>query len=124
MSLGNHFILAGAVYGVIGMLMGFFMAGNQDLSMTPVHSHILLLGWVSMALFGLVYRSIPAMAAERLAKWHFMIMNTGFIAMMVTLSMAIKGNQSVLLVLVLAEIAVILGMVIFAWLMLKHRKAA
>jgi hypothetical protein len=34
-----------------------------------------------------------------------------------------KGNQSVVTVLVLAEIAVILGMVIFAWLMLKHRKA-
>jgi len=43
---------------------------------------------------------------------------------MVTLGMAINGNQSVVVILVFAEIAVILGMVIFAWLMLKHRKAA
>ncbi|MBD3671726.1 MAG: cytochrome-c oxidase [Gammaproteobacteria bacterium] len=123
MSLSNRFILAGVAYGVIGFVMGIAMASMQDYSLKPVHSHIGLLGWVSMVLYGLIYRSYSAMAEEKLANWQFYISNIGLIGMMLTLAMVVKGNQSVVMVLVISEVAVVIGMLLFAWLVWKHRNA-
>ncbi|HEV2674256.1 MAG TPA: hypothetical protein VGV37_06910 [Aliidongia sp.] len=43
--------------GLAGMAMGIEMGIRQDFTLTPVHAHINLLGWVSMALYGLAYRT-------------------------------------------------------------------
>lgn len=123
MSLANRFILAGIAYGIIGMLMGLVMGASGKFDMAPVHAHIILLGWVSMALFGLIYRNIPAMAGEKLAVWQFWISNLGLIIMMITLAMVINKNMAVAPVLAVSEIVVVFGMLIFAWLMWKHRTA-
>jgi len=40
-----------------GMLVGIGMAMHQDFSLAPMHAHINLVGWASLALFGLGYRS-------------------------------------------------------------------
>jgi len=123
MSLANRFILAGIAYGIIGMLMGLAMGATGKFDMAPVHAHIILLGWVSMVLFGLLYRGIPAMEKETLAAWQFWISNIGLIIMMITLAMVINKNMSVAPVLAAAEVAVIIGLLLFAILMWKHRKA-
>jgi cbb3-type cytochrome oxidase subunit 1 len=39
--------------------------------LAPVHAHLNLLGWASLALFGIVYRLYPELAARRLAAVHF-----------------------------------------------------
>jgi len=41
------------------MSLGMAMGITQDFSLTPVHAHINLLGWVSMMLYGLYYRAAP-----------------------------------------------------------------
>jgi cbb3-type cytochrome oxidase subunit 1 len=43
----------------------------------PVHAHVLLLGWASLALAGVVYHLYPAAAGTRLARWHFWLHNGG-----------------------------------------------
>jgi len=123
MSLANRFILAGIAYGIIGMLMGLVMGASGKFDMAPVHAHIILLGWVSMALFGLIYRNIPSMAGEKLAVWQFWISNLGLIIMMITLAMVINKNMAMAPVLAVSEIVVVFGMLIFAWLMWKYRTA-
>lgn len=57
--------LTAGVY--IGMRMGF----RHDYAMVPVHVHLNLIGWTSLALFGLSYRSLPELAASRLAVVQF-----------------------------------------------------
>lgn len=61
-----HFCFAvGGLSALFGMSLGIFMGIAHDFSLTPVHAHINLLGWVTMALYGLYYRD-RSPPAERL----------------------------------------------------------
>jgi hypothetical protein len=53
-----------------GVGMGVTMAATHDFALMPVHAHLNLLGWTSLALFGLVHRSYPALASQRLSALH------------------------------------------------------
>jgi hypothetical protein len=44
---------------VAGISLGMFMGINDDHTLTPVHAHINLIGWVSMFLFGAYYNMFP-----------------------------------------------------------------
>ena len=46
-----------AVYLIIGILLGIGMGISNNHILTPVHAHLNLLGWASMGLMGLLYRS-------------------------------------------------------------------
>jgi hypothetical protein len=50
------FLLAGTTV-VVGMCLGFYMGINQDFTLAPVHAHLNLLGWVSLFLLGIYYRT-------------------------------------------------------------------
>lgn len=45
-----------ALAALAGMSLGIFMGIRQDFTLAPVHAHINLLGWVTMALYGLYHR--------------------------------------------------------------------
>ena len=63
--------MIGTLYLLVGILLGEYMGGSGDRTMVPVHAHINLLGFALMAIFGVTYRAIPAMAEAKLARWHF-----------------------------------------------------
>lgn len=69
--LDLKFLLLSAVMLTCGVTLGFVMAMRHDFLLAPVHAHINLLGWASLALFGIVYRLYPEMAQSRLAALHF-----------------------------------------------------
>ena len=46
------FVIA-TLAAVTGMAMGIVMAASHDHSLALAHAHLNLLGWVSMALYGL-----------------------------------------------------------------------
>lgn len=64
------FLLIAAASLVIGVSVGIYMGVTHDYSLTPVHAHINLLGWVSLALFGLAYRSYPELGRSWTATLH------------------------------------------------------
>ncbi len=72
-NMSNWFLRLAVLYLICGVSLGLFMAASNDHSMAPVHAHLNLLGWVSMALFGLFYRLVPAATTTTLAKLHFWI---------------------------------------------------
>ena len=47
------------------------MGVNEDLQLVAVHTHVNLVGWASLALFGVIYRLYPELAASRLARAQF-----------------------------------------------------
>jgi hypothetical protein len=55
------------LYFVAGTGLGVFMGVSQDHTMFPVHAHLNLLGWASLALTGFIYDRFPAAAASRLS---------------------------------------------------------
>lgn len=50
------FIFAG-LSALVGMIAGIVMGILQDFTIAPAHAHLNLLGWVTMALYGLYHRS-------------------------------------------------------------------
>jgi len=118
--MGNRFLRLSVVYVLLGVTLGIVMAASHDYTFRPVHAHLNLLGWASMALFGLWYRSAPAAAETRLAKAHFWLHNIALPIQMITLAMYLNGNNSAEPVLALASVVIGVGLVCFAINLWKH----
>ena len=61
------FLVLATLCLIVGVSMGIVMGILHDFQLAPVHAHLNLLGWASLALFGLSYKSYPALARSRLA---------------------------------------------------------
>ena len=68
-----YFLTLAVVLLLCGVLLGIHMAMTQNFQLTPVHAHLNLAGWASLALFGLTYRAYPELKARALARYHFFI---------------------------------------------------
>lgn len=106
------FIYACVIYSIIGFSWGALMGGISEFRhfvdhrmhgdlIVRAHTHINLLGWVEMAIFGAVYFVIPRLVKRpiyslTLVKVHFWMHNFGLIGMVVFFTVAglIGGNAS------------------------------
>ena len=52
---GINLIRIATVFGLLGVFIGSQMAGEMDYAMRPIHTHILLVGWLSMFAWGIFY---------------------------------------------------------------------
>jgi hypothetical protein len=114
-SLPYRFILAAVAFVIIGMLIGLYMGPTQDHTLLPVHTHLNLLGWATMMLYGLYYRSDAASAARPIAGWHFWIAFIGMILFAVGLAALQLGYSGVEIVLTVGSILSLIAMLIFGW---------
>jgi hypothetical protein len=103
MSTANRFVYAGVVYGALGMVLGIRMGATENFAMAPVHAHINLLGWVGMAVSGLIYRGYPKAVENGYAGIHFWLANIGLLAMMRSLALLRPPPQSLVPVVATAE---------------------
>lgn len=102
------------IYLLIGVGMGIVMGASENFTLHPVHAHINLLGWTTMALAGLTYSVFPEAGQSRLAKLHFWLNNIALPIMMVALAFVLTGSRQLIPVLAAAEIVIALGIVAFA----------
>jgi len=84
--LDGLFLRVAVLYVVAGMGLGIFMGISEDHSMMPAHAHINLVGWVSMALYALVYRVWPEVAESAAAWTHFWLANVGTLTLVIGVS--------------------------------------
>ena len=110
-NVDRWFILMAVVYAVLGMVLGLWMGANEDMTHTPVHAHINLVGWASMALFGLIYRAWPRLAETSLAKLHFVIMAIGTPIMISGIPLAHAGKSPLLAI--AGSVTVIIATLVF-----------
>ena len=66
MRLAYFCFIAAALAGLTGMSLGIWMGMNEDFTLAPVHAHLNLLGWVTLALYGLYHRGVER-GSNRLA---------------------------------------------------------
>lgn len=90
------FFVSAVLYVIVGMGFGIWMAASQDHSLAGAHAHLNLLGWVSMAIFGVYYHLVPAAAASRLATLHFIVATLGLIVFVPGIALAIMGRGEAL----------------------------
>lgn len=102
------------LYFVAAALLGILMGIVGDHTLFPVHAHLNLLGWVSMAIFGLIYRQYPELGASKLAKTHFWLYNISLPFTMITLACLLKGNAALEPVVGIGSLLLGVAIVLFA----------
>lgn len=65
------FMASALIYLAAGMVLGIVMAASHDHTFAPVHGHLNLVGWVTFALFAIIYHVVPEAARGPLPLLHF-----------------------------------------------------
>ena len=92
--LSNRFLRLAVLFALVGMSLGYWMGATEQFAAAPVHAHINLLGWVSMALYGLFYRVQPGAARGWLPAVHFWVAVVGLLIFMPALAAKLLGGPS------------------------------
>ncbi|HEY5237772.1 MAG TPA: hypothetical protein VIJ62_05275 [Rhizomicrobium sp.] len=74
------FLVAGLLL-LGGMVLGEYMGAHEDFTLAPLHAHINLLGWVTLALYGTFYALTKETYSPRLAWLNFILSVGGLLAM-------------------------------------------
>lgn len=84
----KNFIAMSIVYLAVAAVAGVLMLGYPQLAtMRFLHSHLMLLGWVSMMIYGVGYHILPRFAGKlmksrRMGELHFWTANIGLVGML------------------------------------------
>lgn len=112
--VGAIWLKLAVVYLIVGVGLGIMMGASENFTMRPVHAHINLLGWATMALAGLIYSVYPQAGLSRLAKVHFWLNNVSLPVMAISLAFVLTGERGVIPVLAISEIVAAAGILAFA----------
>jgi hypothetical protein len=103
------------LYLILGVALGIAMGASENFTLAPVHAHINLLGWTTLALAGLIYTVFPQAGASRLARLHFWLMNAAMPVMLGALALLLTtGQKAVIPVLAAAELVAAVAVLCFA----------
>ena len=121
-AVSRRFMRLSVLCALIGMGMGIYMGVSEDWTLRPVHVHLNLLGWVSCALYAIVYRLVPRMGSDALAGWHLAVSSTAIVVMTVAFPLHLYGLEWVWVqpMVSAAFLGQLAAMLIFARLIVKH----
>lgn len=111
---GIIWIKAAVLYFMMGVGLGIYMGASGDHVLIPVHAHFNLLGWVSLALIGLIYRQFPVAGSNRLATVQFWLHNTGLVVAMLLLAGILLGHTGLDPLIGLASVVIGVSVILFA----------
>jgi cbb3-type cytochrome oxidase subunit 1 len=112
--MSTRFLRIASVYFVVAVALGLYMGVTSQFTQVPVHAHLNLLGWVSMALFGLIYHAWPVAGETKLATWHFWLHNLSVPVFMMLLFMMLAGNAALGPAVGLVATITLIGILLFA----------
>jgi hypothetical protein len=116
---GICFVLA-SIAAVAGIALGIHMGINDDHTLTPVHAHFNLIGWVSMFLFGAYYRMHPHVAGG-LAKVQVALVAVGYIVAFSTLAvMLTRGDKALLAFTIFGSLMIFAGFILFCFMVCRE----
>jgi len=121
--LGIRFLKIAVIYFLIGIFMGMFMSITHQFQYAPSHAHMNLLGWVSLALAGIIYHLFPSIAENKLAKTHFWLHNVGLPIMMVGLIILEAGNPAIEPMIAIGATVTTIGIIAFVYNVVANLKA-
>jgi len=87
-SYARNFVRVSVISLLLGMVLGLGMASSPAMiAYRPVHTHLLLIGFMSMMIFGVGYHIIPRFQGHAIIPWawatlHFWLSTTGLVLML------------------------------------------
>lgn len=123
-SIARLFFGSALIYGILGFLLGLHMAMSQDHGQMPTHAHIMVIGWVSFALFGFFYHLFGDRVSKMLSMIHLWLAQISFIGLVIGLWLFYSGNPEFEPVAAISSLAYAASFVLFAvvaWPALRQR---
>ncbi|WP_374500065.1 hypothetical protein [Zoogloea sp.] len=111
----------GVLYFAFAVGVGIAMGAYGNHLLMPVHAHLNLLGWVSMALFALIGHLYPAVHQGPLATVQFWTYNIGVPVMLTALVLRLNGVAAAEPVIGFASVAIGVSVALFGWLVVLTR---
>lgn len=87
------FFLSAVLCVTGGMIWGLQMAASGDHAMVGAHAHLNLVGWATLAIFGLYYRVTPQAARGWLPRVHAALAIAGVLVMVPGIAIATTGGS-------------------------------
>lgn len=122
-AFATRWIFAAALAFVLAVLLGVWMGATHDFTLRGVHVHLNLLGWVSMALIGVIYHLLPSAGATRLATVQFWLHVAALAVMTPALGLVLLGNTGMEPLLGASSLAMLVAVVMFAGNLWLHAGA-
>jgi hypothetical protein len=120
--IDRAYVMVALALLLVGEFVGMYMGLTSNIKLRSVHVTIMLVGFVTLTLFGCMYRLWPAMKTGTLAAAQFWLSVVGVIGIVIgtyqyvtTGGIAIVGPASVVM---------ILGTLLLAWLFWTRSDAA
>ncbi len=111
--LAERLLRWAVVYLLVGVCYGLYMASSHQYQYAPVHAHLNLLGWASLALIGLIYRAYPELTRGQLPILHYWLHLTALPVLMVALNYMLAGHPKAEPVVAVFAIITAVGLVCF-----------
>ena len=112
--LAARFFGTAIVYAILGMTLGLVMGITQNHAQMPTHAHMMVVGWVSFALFAFFYLHFPLASEGWLAKTHFWLAQVSLVTMVVGLLLVFSGTSGAEPLVAAASTGLLTSMVLFA----------
>jgi hypothetical protein len=106
---------------IVGELLGFYMGMQNDMKWRSVHIIIVLLGFVTLALFGALYRLWPAMKAGALATAQFWLTVVATAGIIVGSILQVQSGSVVILA--VSSAVMIVATLLLGWLFWERATA-
>jgi hypothetical protein len=119
--IDRNYVAIALLWAVAGMLLGFYMGIAGDNALLLVHVAMMLTAFVTLTLFGMIYRLWPALAKSRLAAAQFWLAVVGSAGIVVG-SYFFAASGSVPLI-GAASIVFIAATALMAWMFLAGARA-
>lgn len=120
------FVLMSIVYLGLAAVLGIAMLGSSKaMQLKFVHSHLMLLGWVSMMIYGVGYHILPRfmgrpLYSTKLGDIQFWLANIGLIVMLVFFTMNVYGpSEGYVALSVAGGVTELVSIMLFFYNMLK-----
>jgi heme/copper-type cytochrome/quinol oxidase subunit 1 len=111
--LAARYFGSAIVYAILGMSLGLHMGLSQDHSQMPTHAHLMVVGWVSFALFGVFYHLFPSTTGSLLAKIQFWLAQLSLVTIVVALYLLFSGHAGADPLAGIGSIGLLLAMILF-----------
>lgn len=117
--MAGYFMKAGVLYALAGFTLGLVMGASKNFEMKSVHTHLSVIGWLTMAVFAGYYQLVPAASKLGIAKVHFWIANAGVLILVISLALLVSGVAAAEPGAAVGSVITVFSLLIFAYIVFK-----
>jgi hypothetical protein len=122
--LSRTFIKLSVVYFLAVIVLGNYMGIQQDFRLKHVHVHLGMLGWLSLAVVGVLYRVHPELEHGWLPRAHLWLHNVGLLVFMGGFARYAVTGEKIIAPIAIGSLTLSLGIVLLVVNVLFRLRAA